>query len=57
MLKVLVYKLLDAWSLEELMNYFSTIQIFYKHKRDLMLKSLNKHFKVLIIIIIISVKN
>ena len=43
-LQVIMHKLLDSWSHEDLMDHFSKIQQFYKYKRNLMLKSLEEHF-------------
>ncbi|OXU18971.1 hypothetical protein TSAR_007721 [Trichomalopsis sarcophagae] len=42
--QVLVCKLLEAWSEDDLRAHFAEIQRFYRDKRDVMLKVVEKHF-------------
>ncbi|KZC06543.1 Kynurenine/alpha-aminoadipate aminotransferase, mitochondrial [Dufourea novaeangliae] len=43
MSQMLVYKLLDTWSMQKLEQHFDDIQRFYRERRDVMLASIQKH--------------
>ena len=40
---MLLYKLLNTWSVEKLQEHFNDVQRFYRDRRDVMLSLIKKH--------------